>query len=140
MTPPTHHDVPPSNDPPVDFVEADLRRARGLVGQAAHAVAPRDQYLAALVAAEFAATAVLRAQPRRRSATRDVWRLTAAVTPEFAEWAEFFSVCRSKLLPDGRVVATAREVDDLVRDAGLFVDTVADWMSRRHRNAVQDTA
>jgi hypothetical protein len=57
-----------------------------------------------------------------------VWTLLVRVAPELAEWAEFFAAGADKRIAAQagmRGAVTAREADDLVRDAGLFLDLVA---------------
>jgi hypothetical protein len=53
------------------------------------------------------------------------------VAPELAEWASFFaaSATRRAALEAGRTsVVTAREADDLLRDAERFGDVVAELL------------
>lgn len=91
---------------------------------------PSRRYAAAHLAALRAAAAVLaaraRPQPQRRRPT-SAWSLLAAVAPELAEWAAFFAAGASKRaaaeagLPKA---VSAREADDLVRDAETFIGVV----------------
>jgi hypothetical protein len=104
---------------------------RGLV-EACTATTAGERYAAAHLAALRAAAAVLAcrarptAGPRRRRPT-SAWVLLADVAPELAEWAAFFAAGAHKRaaaeagLPSA---VTAREADDLVRDAESFLGVV----------------
>ena len=113
------------------------RAALGLLRQAADGLAeahrvedPLLRYPAAYLAALRAGAAVLavRARPQpRRGATRNVWRLLAEVAPEFAEWAAFFAATEAKrdaVRSGETTIVSAREADDLVRDARAFLRLV----------------
>jgi hypothetical protein len=67
-------------------------------------------------------------RPGRRNRPTSVWTLLVGVAPELAEWAEFFAAGADKRVAAQsgmRGAVTAREADDLVRDAGAFLDLVA---------------
>ena len=105
---------------------------RGLV-EASTATQPAERYAAAHLAALRAAAAVLarRARPAppgsRRSRPTSAWVLLSAVAPELAEWADFFSAGARKRAAAAAGVAaavTAREADDLLRDAQTFLALV----------------
>ena len=57
----------------------------------------------------------------------DVWALTARVAPELTEWAQRFAAATGQRVgvETGLVRVTAREADDLLRDAETFVDLAA---------------
>lgn len=101
---------------------------RGLL-EAADAGTAAERYAAAHLAALRAAAAVLacRARPvgsTRRSRPTSAWVLLAAVAPELAEWAQFFAAGASKRAAAEAGLAgavTAREADDLLRDAEQFL-------------------
>jgi hypothetical protein len=86
------------------------------------------RYVGAHLAALRAAAAVVaaRAEPpaTRRRRPQSVWELLPKVEPALREWAAFFAAGAAKRaaaeagLP--RAVS-AREADDLLRDAGIFV-------------------
>ncbi len=87
------------------------------------------RYVAAHLAALRAAAAVVASRPApgtglRRKAPRSVWELLPRVEPALAEWAAFFAAGAGKRaaaeagLP--RAVS-AREADDLLRDAETFL-------------------
>ena len=104
---------------------------RGLV-EAAAAATPGERYAAAHLSALRVAAAVLacRARPERgtpsvrRARPTSAWVLLAVVAPELAEWAAFFAAGATKRanaeagLPSA---VTAREADDLLRDAEAFL-------------------
>lgn len=100
---------------------------RGL-GRAMRAVDAGDRYAAAHLAALRAAAAVLatRARPvrgRRGSA----WELMARVAPGLAEWAAFFAAGSGKRQAVQAGIGpsvSAREADDMVRQAGEFIELV----------------
>ncbi|MBM6404015.1 hypothetical protein JQN72_07140 [Phycicoccus sp. CSK15P-2] len=108
-----------------------LDRARDALtsGYAANAASAR--YLAASMAALRSAAALLAARPAVRDGSgpgpHDVWALTARSAPELAEWAQRFAAVTGQRVgvETGLVRVTAREADDLLRDAETFVDLVA---------------
>jgi hypothetical protein len=83
-------------------------------------------YLAALRAA--AALLAMRGRPHRgTSRPTSVWTLLVSVAPELHEWAAFFaswSTTRAKVQAGITRVVTPRSADDLVRQAGQFLDLV----------------
>jgi hypothetical protein len=113
-------------------VGLDLRRARSAVIAAELADRPSDRYLAAHLAALQVAAVVLawRANPGRagsRGRPRNAWRMLADVAPEYAEWAAFFAATEAKreaVRAGATTIVTAREADDLVRDAQCFLALV----------------
>ncbi|HVS68949.1 MAG TPA: SAV_6107 family HEPN domain-containing protein [Mycobacteriales bacterium] len=109
--------------------------ARRALGEAEQAREVGERYAEAHLAALRAAAAVLAAEarpevdrPLRRGRPTSVWTLLVRVAPELAEWAAFFAAGADKRVAAQagmRGAVTAREADDLVRDAGLFLDLVA---------------
>ena len=100
---------------------------RGL-GRAIRANTPGERYAAAHLAALRGAAAVLatRARPRR-AASGSAWDLLSRVAPELAEWAVFFgagSAKRQAAEAGLSTVVSAREADDMVRQASAFLDLV----------------
>ena len=83
-------------------------------------------YLAALRAA--AALLAVRGRPHRaRSRPMSVWTLLSSVAPELREWAAFFaswSETRASVQAGITRAVTPRSADDLVRQAGQFLDLV----------------
>jgi len=86
------------------------------------------RYVGAHLAALRAAAAIVAARaepaPPRRRRPLSVWELLPRVEPTLSEWAAFFAAGASKRaaaeagLPRA---ATAREADELLRDAATFV-------------------
>ena len=85
------------------------------------------RYLAASLAALRGAAALVAACPvpqRTRRGPHDVWALTALAAPELTEWAQRFAAVTGRRvgIETGLVRVSAREADDLLRDAETFVD------------------
>jgi hypothetical protein len=102
-----------------------LDRSRAGLLQAAAARSCSERYLAAHMAALRAAAAVLavRGRPGSRGGPRSVWEVLPRLAPEMGEWASFFAATASRraAVEAGRGdVITAREADDLLRDAEAF--------------------
>ena len=111
--------------PPAAAALLDQAR-RGLL-DAEYALRPPDRYAAAHLAALRAASAVLavRARPRRRSRPASAWVLLADVVPELAEWSAFFAAgsgIRVAAQAGVTRLVSARDADDLVRQAGQFLE------------------
>ena len=112
--------------------QLDLRRARSAILAAELAERPSDRYLAAHLAALQIAAVLLawRANPalaRGGGRPRNVWRMLADVAPEFAEWAAFFAATQAKreaVRAGATTIVSAREADDLLRDAQCFLAMV----------------
>ncbi len=107
-----------------------LRRAAVTLSEAILTEDPAEHYALAHVSALRATAAVLaaRARPTGRAARqRNAWLLLRQVAPEFAEWADFFAAGAGKRAAaeaGARNAASAREADDLVRDADHFLAVV----------------
>lgn len=116
----------------VSALHQDVQRARSAIIEADLTHRPSDRFLAAHQAALRVAAIVLtlRAHPalsQSRSRPRNAWRLVAEVAPEYAEWAAFFAATEAKrdaVRAGATSIVTAREADDLVRDAGAFLTLV----------------
>jgi hypothetical protein len=110
----------------------DLRRARSSLAEAELARRPSDRYLAAHLAALRVVAIVLthRAPPRTGrldGRPRNAWHMLAEVAPELAEWAAFFAATETKrdaIRAGTTSIVSAREADDLVRDARAFLRLV----------------
>lgn len=90
----------------------------------AHAHVAALRATAALLAARATA---LPAQKRGRAPQRNAWVLLARVAPELGEWAAFFSAGAGKRAAaeaGSTRAVTAREADDLVREADRFLGLV----------------
>ena len=90
---------------------------------------PGTRYICAHLAALRAAAAIVAARGEpgtgtRRRRPRSVWELLPQVEPTLAEWAAFFAASAAKRaateagLPQA---ATAREAEDLLKDAETFL-------------------
>jgi hypothetical protein len=104
-----------------------FEQARQGLLDAEYAAHPVDRYAQAHLAALRAAAAVLaaRARPRHRAQSASAWALLATVAPELAEWSAFFaasSATRAAAEAGVHRLVTARDADDLVRQAGEFLD------------------
>jgi SAV_6107-like HEPN len=105
-----------------------LEQARRCLADAGSARRCGERYAGAHLAALRAAAAVLavRARPGGpHRGTRNAWALLARVAPELGEWATFFaSGAAKRAAADAglRNAVTDREADDLVRDAGRFIE------------------
>ena len=104
-----------------------LQSARRGLDQAADETAPGARYVTAHLAALRAAAAVVaaRGEPKtRRRKPHSVWELLPQVEPALTEWAAYFAAGAGKRaaaeagLPRA---ASAREADDLLRDAETFL-------------------
>ncbi|MFF9471277.1 SAV_6107 family HEPN domain-containing protein [Streptomyces roseolus] len=112
-----------------------LAKARAGIDEAAALDRPHERYATAHLAALRAAAAVLaaraRARPvprtRRRQAIRSAWELLPQLAPELTEWSALFAAgAPRRALAEAGVAAaaSAREADDLVRDAAHFLRLV----------------
>ncbi len=102
-----------------------LDRSRAGLLHAAAARTCSERYLAAHMAALRAAAAVLavKGRPGARGGPRSVWDVLPRIAPEMGEWAAFFAATatRRAAVEAGRgETITAREADDLLRDAETF--------------------
>jgi hypothetical protein len=113
-----------------------LDRAREAVTSGYAASAASARYLAASLAALRAGAAIVAGTAATRTGgglasggdgPHDVWVLTARVAPELAEWAQRFAAATGQRVgvETGLARVTAREADDLLRDAETFVDLAA---------------
>ncbi|MGN6253113.1 MAG: SAV_6107 family HEPN domain-containing protein [Marmoricola sp.] len=109
-----------------------LERSADTLREAMAATEASRRYALAHVAALRAAAAVLAARarpvaPRRGARQRNAWVLLVGVAPELEEWATFFAAGAAKRAAaeaGSRYAVTAREADDLVRDADRFLAAV----------------
>ncbi|MFI8254681.1 SAV_6107 family HEPN domain-containing protein [Streptomyces filamentosus] len=117
-----------------------LAKARAGLDEAAALDRPHERYATAHLAALRTAAAVLaaRARPvpptRRRQAIRSAWELLPQLAPELTEWSVLFaSGARRRALAEAGVAdaATARDADDLFRDAAHFLRLVERLLALR---------
>jgi hypothetical protein len=131
------HRRTPFGHAPLDLLE----QARlGLI-QSAMSTRVDDRYIGAHLAALRAGTAVLaaRARPRSVKRPRNVWTVLQHIAPELSEWATFFAATATKrgaIEAGSARVVTAREADDLLREAEHFVAVVAVSLGLPHQDAI----
>jgi len=108
-----------------------LAAAHSALREADRAETPGERFATAHLAALRAAAAVLasRARPNDARARRptSAWVLLTSVAPELGEWAAYFAAGadkRAAALAGLRTAVTARQADDLVRDARTFLALV----------------
>ncbi len=108
-----------------------LSRAAASLHEAITADDVPTRYACAHVAALRSAAALLAARarptPTRRRPQKNAWVLLAEVAPELGEWASFFAAGAAKRAAaeaGSRRAVTAREADDLVRDADRFLGVI----------------
>ncbi|WP_329130864.1 SAV_6107 family HEPN domain-containing protein [Streptomyces sp. NBC_01476] len=94
---------------------------------------PHERYATAHLAALRTAAAVLAVRgrpeetPRKRRRIRSAWEVLPEIAPELAEWAALFAAGaarRARAEAGIAGAATARDADDLVRDASMFLRLV----------------
>ena len=111
-------------------VRADLGRARAALTEAEGSDRPGSRYLAAQLAALRTAAVVLALRGRtgrssRSGGPRNAWQLLAEVAPELGEWAAFFDTTQARRdAVRGGAWVSAREADDLLRDAQAFLGLI----------------
>ena len=105
-----------------------LDRSRESLIAARHEPSVDRRYQIAHLAALRAGAAVLAARSRPTVRVRGmvtVWDLVPALAPELSEWSGVFARCASR-----RDRVSAREADDLLRDAERFLELVAHSLTR----------
>lgn len=106
-----------------------LDRARASLLQACRSETTTDRYLAAHLGALRAAAAILAARADGAGAglpRRTVWAHLAVLTPELAEWADYFAAAGARRAAvEAGTIPTRREADDLLRAAETFLMLVA---------------
>ena len=133
----------PAAAAPVSTAALDLlAAARRTLVQAQVSTTSDERYVAAHLCALRAAAAVLasRSTPagRRSSRVQSVWALLPRAAAELGEWAQFFSLTarRRAAIEAGLTEVSAREADDLVRDAEAFLVRVADHLRLPYQASV----
>jgi hypothetical protein len=115
-----------------------LAHAHSCLLEASFADRPADRYAAAHLAALRTAAAVLAARTvddQIRRGPRNAWVLLARVAPELGEWATFFAAASRRRLAaqSGHPGAiSAREADDLLRDAETFLGVATRLLGLPH--------
>ncbi|MDX6207012.1 MAG: hypothetical protein QOE76_3906 [Frankiales bacterium] len=119
------------------LLEADLLTVPGERYAAAHLAALRAA--AAVLAARARPAATRPGRPRRPASA---WVLLAEVAPELTEWSAFFAAGAGKRAAAeaglSRAV-TAREADDLRRDAETFLAVVETTLGLTHQAVLTAT-
>lgn len=111
-----------------------IERAHEAIGVAYAAESAFARHRAGQLAALRAAAAVVAARSRRSrpgQAARttgpvSLWEVLPRLAPELGEWAGHFAVVtrRLTLVESGRIGVGAREADDVLRDAEMFLAQV----------------
>jgi hypothetical protein len=108
-----------------------LARAAESLREAMGSTEVPTRYAVAHVSALRATAALLAARaqpsPARRKTQKNAWVLLAEVAPELSEWASFFAAGAGKRAAaeaGSRRAVTAREADDLIRDADRFLGVI----------------
>ena len=117
---------------PVAATSLDLLdRSRGSLLLACRTGDAGERYVEAHLGALRAAAALLaaRSSPSARSRPRSVWEVLPEVAPELAEWSTFFAAsARQRAAVERGGVLSARESDDLLRQAEIFLEIVQDLL------------
>ncbi|MEU4109278.1 SAV_6107 family HEPN domain-containing protein [Streptomyces sp. NPDC027717] len=117
-----------------------LGQAHTTLDEAAAMETPNERYALAHLAALRAAAAVLavrgrpEATPRRRARIRPAWEVLPELAPELTEWSALFAsgaARRARAEAGIRGAAGARDADDLIRDAGMFLRLVERMLALR---------
>lgn len=103
-----------------------LTRARAALAAAEVADTVIDRFRSSLMAAGWAGVGLVVARSGREGNAALIWRSVPRWAPEFAEWAACFDQATAKLQAavQRRYSLSAREADDLLRDAHTFVELV----------------
>ena len=118
--------------PPVSPAVLELvERSRLTLESACRTSDASERYLDAQLGALRAAAALVavRTTPTPRSRPRSVWQVLPTIAPELGEWAAFFAgtSARRAVIDRGQRIP-AREADDLLRQAEMFLEIVHDLL------------
>jgi hypothetical protein len=125
----TAHDL---RRPPISVAVLDLlERGRATLETACRTSDASERYRDAHLGALRAAAALVAARtvPSPRSRPRSVWQVLPGVAPELGGWVAFFAACsahRSVIDRGGHI--SARESDDLLRQAEMFLEIVQELL------------
>ncbi|MFJ4003500.1 SAV_6107 family HEPN domain-containing protein [Streptomyces sp. NPDC090023] len=117
-----------------------LAQAHTTLDEATAMETANERYALAHLAALRAAAAVLavRGRPeataRRRARIRPAWEVLPELAPELTEWSALFASGadrRARAEAGIRGAAGARDADDLIRDAGMFLRLVERLLALR---------
>ncbi|WP_338676178.1 SAV_6107 family HEPN domain-containing protein [Streptomyces sp. SCSIO 30461] len=115
-----------------------LAQAHAGLEEAAGLPTPNERYATAHLAALRTAAAVLAVRgrpetnPRRRARIRSAWEVLPETAPELTEWSALFaSGARRRARAEAGIqgAASARDADDLLRDAAMFLRLVERMLS-----------
>lgn len=124
------HDIPAPSTPPPGATAATalelVERARADLLEACHSRDVAERYRQSRLGAMRAAAALVSARVRgaRAGGPQSLWELVPAAAPELTEWAEFFAVATDHPEQSARPAVSAREADDLLRQAETFIGLV----------------
>jgi hypothetical protein len=107
-----------------------LERSRSTLEAACRAIDTSQRYRDAQLGALRAAAALVaaRAVPSR-TRPRNVWQSLPESAPELGEWAAFFAASsRHQSILDRGGWVSVRDADDLLRQAEMFLEIVADLL------------
>ncbi|WP_407984005.1 SAV_6107 family HEPN domain-containing protein [Prescottella defluvii] len=122
-----------------------LRRADGLLSEAAGAAEPAERFRCAYLGALRGAAAVLAAAAGassgrpRRSQSRNAWVLLARAAPDFVEWADYFaehSALRASIEAGVTRTVTDGDADAFYFEVGRFLTAVEEHLARGGAGAV----
>ncbi|MFI8446886.1 SAV_6107 family HEPN domain-containing protein [Streptomyces erythrochromogenes] len=118
-----------------------LAKAHSGLAEAARLTRPNERYATAHLSALRTAAAVLAARarpepvhPRRRPRIRSAWEVLPELAPELSEWSALFASGAARRaraeagIPDA---ASARDADDLLRAASMFLRLVERMLAVR---------
>ncbi|MFE2130940.1 SAV_6107 family HEPN domain-containing protein [Streptomyces amritsarensis] len=118
-----------------------LAKARSGLAEAALLTRPNERYATAHLGALRTAAAVLAARarpepanPRRRPRIRSAWDVLPELAPELAEWSALFAsgaARRARAEAGVADAASARDADDLLRAASMFLRLVERMLAVR---------
>ncbi|MEW1802594.1 SAV_6107 family HEPN domain-containing protein [Streptomyces virginiae] len=118
-----------------------LAKARSGLTEAARLTRPNERYATAHLSALRTAAAVLAARgrpepvgPRRRPRIRSAWEVLPELAPELAEWSALFAsgaARRARAEAGIADAASARDADDLLRAASMFLRLVERMLAVR---------
>ncbi|MGF7123866.1 SAV_6107 family HEPN domain-containing protein [Rhodococcus sp. BE178] len=123
-----------------------LRRADGLLSEAAGAVQAAERFRCAYLGALRGAAAVLagvegaaNSGRARRPRSRSAWVLMARAAPDFVEWADYFaqhSALRASIEAGVTRTVTDADADAFYFEVGRFLTAVEDRLGATNRGAV----
>jgi hypothetical protein len=127
-----HHHSNDRSNQAVPLAALDLlERSRSTLEAACRAVDAAERYRDAQLGALRAAAALVAARtvPSSRTRPRNVWQSLPESAPELGEWAAFFAASsRHQSILDRGGWVSVRDADDLLRQAEMFLEIIADLL------------